>query len=148
VILGYIGPSNGRPPVDAVLEFIDYGNAAIPVTFVIDTGCPRTMLGEEETVVLEQLLGISANRIGAASVTSGIGGFADARNVRCNLTLTRADGVVWSRRVDLQLLLADPDSDLSPCPSLLGTDVLWFLPLYLDFGAKRVELHDELPPDY
>src|SRR5215216_3112698 len=129
--------------VDAVLEFPDYENAVLPVRLVVDTGAARTAVGPLEVSALEEMVGKPAKEMGAYDISVGVGGAADSRIVRCVLTMMTEGGKPWSRRIDIVLLLRDEESNLAPPPSLLGRNILYELPLYVDFQKHIVLLHDQ-----
>jgi hypothetical protein len=142
VIIGYVGRSDGRPLIDAMVTFPDYHGQSLLVTFIIDTGSPATIIGEEDTERLAIRLGLPTARIGKADTISGFGGLVEARYVRGVLTLTDENSAPWTKNLYPFLLPMDPGSNLTPVPSVLGTDVLRELPLFLDFQRHIVQLHN------
>ena len=141
MIRGYISPSTGRPLVDGVAEFPAYGSVVVPVNFVVDTGCPRTVLGPMQTAELERIVGLSANQLGAADFMTGISGAANARNVRVLLKLLRTDDSPWTRQLDIVLLPESEDVDLG-APSLLVTDVMRYMEVCIHIPNHAVTFYD------
>jgi hypothetical protein len=129
--------------VDAVLEFPDYPQVILPVSFVVDTGAARTMVGPADVGRLEQLVGVPATSIGVSDYVFGVGGIREGRTVRCVLTMRTDARPPWSRAIDLFLMPEDEESTGSFEASLLGREILYELPLFVDFKAKRVLLHAE-----
>jgi hypothetical protein len=127
--------------VDGVVEFPAYGDAMVPVNFVVDTGCPRTVLGPMQAAELGNVVGMNADRLGAATFMTGISGAASARNIRVRLTLLRTDDTPWTRQMDVVVLPESEDVDRS-VPSLLGTDVMRYMEICVNIPDHAVVLYD------
>jgi hypothetical protein len=125
--------------VDAVVEFPAYGNQAIPVQFVVDTGAARTVLSPGVAIHLARLVGINVEEIGTPYPMFGVGGNAMCRTVRATLNLLQDDQSTWARSLDL--LLLEPGGDNARVPSLLGTDVLREIAVLVDIPNNTVEFY-------
>jgi hypothetical protein len=126
--------------VDAVVEFPAYGNQAVPVQLVVDTGAARTVLSSGVAIHLARLVGISAGEIGTPYPMFGVGGNAMCSTVRATLHLLRDDQSPWARSLDL--LLLEPGGDNARIPSLLGTDILREIAVLVDIPNNAVVFYD------
>ena len=145
-IEGYL--HRDKSPYLDVLVSLPKGKVKRKISFLIDTGTPRTILSERDALKL----GLSFRRLKRLDEELlGLGGFSETFKLE-DVTLLFASGrsghseqlpeVIVHRESSL------PEEIKKQIPSLLGRDLIGRFVLVLDEGQDMVYMTDEHPPKY
>ena len=143
-IEGYL--HRDKSPYLDVLVSLPRGKVKRKISFLIDTGTPRTILSERDALKL----GLSFRRLKRLDEELlGLGGFSETFKLE-DVTLLFASGrgghserlpqVIVHRESSL------PEEIKKQIPSLLGRDLIGRFVLVLDEGQDMVYMTDEHPP--
>ena len=143
-IEGYL--HRDKSPYLDVLVSLKKNEVKRKISFLIDTGSPRTILSERDALKL----GLDFRRLDRLDEELlGLGGFSETFSLR-DVTLLFASGdgghserltqVIVHRESEL------PEEIKKQIPSLLGRDMIGRFVLVLDEGQDMVYMTDEHPP--
>ncbi len=136
MITGYF--RSGRPYIDISVIMPNLGMVEMDISFVVDTGADRTLIGNRDALLLSTSHGIDLAELPTGRQSLGIGGLTSTRQTRVSM---RIGGLHIDR--DIPILEPVPGRIVG-LPSLLGRDILSHFALFMEDRTNRVLL---LEPD-
>ena len=140
MIRGYFS-SSGRPYVNISTNMPDLGIYGMNVSFAVDTGSDRTVIGHRDSISLSGYYGIDLAELPTGGQSLGVGGLASTRQTRVSMT-------IGSLRIDRDILVLEPIlGRIVGLPSLLGLDILSHFALFMEDRTSRVLLLEPAEAD-
>jgi hypothetical protein len=125
MLKGRFGNTSGAPFIEARVSFPRLKiSVQVPpageadISFLIDTGADRTTIMPPDWLRFS----VPYARLGNPAKLNGIGGVADGFRETALITFSEAN--VGLRSYEVEVLIYKPTSNMPPCPSLLGRDVI------------------------
>ena len=133
MIRGYFS-SYGRPYVNISTNMPDLGIYGMNVSFAVDTGADRAVIGHRDSISLSGHYGIDLAGLPAGRWSLGIGGLTSTRQTRVSMT-------IGSLHIDRDIPVIEPiPGRIVGLPSLLGLDILSHFALFMEDRTNRVLL--------
>lgn len=143
-IEGYL--HRDKSPYLDVLVTLDKDGVKRKISFLIDTGSPRTILSERDALKL----GLDFERLNRLDEELlGLGGFSETFSLSDVTLLFASGGGGHSERLTQVIVHREselPEEIKKQIPSLLGRDMIGRFVLVLDEGQEMVYMTDEHPP--
>lgn len=127
-----------RPYIDISVTMPNLGIVEMDISFAVDTGADRTLIGNRDALLLSASYGVDLSRLPTGRQSFGIGGLSSTRQTRVSMTI----GSIHIER-DVPILEPIPGRIVG-LPSLLGLDILSHFALFVEDRTNRVLL---LEPD-
>ncbi|MCY4652155.1 MAG: aspartyl protease family protein [Dehalococcoidia bacterium] len=132
MIEGYF--RSGRPYIDISVSMPNLGMVEMDISFAVDTGADRTLIGNRDALLLSASHGIDLSRLPTGRRSLGIGGLTSTRQTRVSMS-------IGSLHVDRDIPIFEPiPGRIVGLPSLLGLDILSHFALYMEERTNRVLL--------
>ena len=110
------------------------GIGEMDISFAVDTGADRTIIGNRDALLLSGRLGIDLAELPTGRQSIGIGGLSSTRQTRVSMT-------IGSLHIDRDLPIIEPiPGRIVGIPSLLGLDILSHFALFMEDHTSRVLL--------
>ena len=85
MIEGYF--RSGRPYIDISVSMPNLGMVEMDISFAVDTGADRTLIGNRDALLLSASHGIDLSRLPAGRRSLGIGGLTSTRQTRVSMSI-------------------------------------------------------------
>ena len=140
MIRGYFNSSR-RPCVNISINMPDLGIYGMNVSFAVDTGASRTIIGHRDALSLSGAHGVDLAKLPTGRQSLGIGGLASLRQTRVSMR-------IGSFNVDQDIPILEPiPGRIVGLPSLLGRDILSHFALLMEERTSRVLLLEPAEAD-
>ncbi|MXX52701.1 MAG: hypothetical protein F4Z35_01735 [Dehalococcoidia bacterium] len=119
----------------------DLGIYGMNVSFAVDTGASRTIIGHRDALSLSGAHGVDLAKLPTGRQSLGIGGLASLRQTRVSMR-------IGSFNVDQDIPILEPiPGRIVGLPSLLGRDILSHFALLMEERTSRVLLLEPAEAD-
>ena len=110
------------------------GIGEMDISFAVDTGADRTIIGNRDALLLSGRLGIDLAELPTGRQSIGIGGLSSTRQTRVSMT-------IGSLHIDRDIPIIEPiPGRIVGLPSLLGLDILSHFALFMEDRTSSVLL--------
>ena len=139
MIEGYF--RSGRPYIDMSVTMPNLGIVEIDISFAVDTGADRTLIGNRDALLLSASHGVDLARLPTGRRSLGIGGLTSTRQTRVSMT-------AGSLHIERDIPVIEPvPGRIVGLPSLLGLDILSHFALFIEDRTNRVLLLEPAEAD-
>ena len=129
------------PCVSVIVHIPSIGVAGMSVSFLIDTGADRSLIGDRDANRMFRRFGVDPARLRRGPSSQGLGGVAEMRTAEATL---RFDD--FPITISIDILEPSPDVRFH-VPSLLGRDVLAHFALFVEERTRKVLLLEPAEAD-
>ena len=132
---------SGRPYIDISVSMPNLGMVEMDISFAVDTGADRTLIGNRDALLLSASHGIDLSRLPTGRRILGIGGLTSTRQTRVSMS-------IGSLHIDRDSPIIEPiPGRIVGLPSLLGCDIPSHFALLMEDRTSRVLLLEPAEAD-